>query len=93
MNLKTIFIITLFLLLTVGIFSIHSDQTFTGKLTNIQYKNKLIIVNIENQKTDFIIFTDKLLGIKTNDNLEISGKEDTYKNNKQIIINKITKIN
>ena len=76
------------------LFLIFLSQTTTnketGKISGIKYSNNKITITIEDKEEKLIIFDNKFLGLKKGDNISFEGKKDNYKNEKQIIVDKIS---
>ena len=60
-----------------------------GKIKSIQYSNNKISIILENNPKEIIIFTNKLLNLKQEQEIIIYGKQAIYKNQEQIIADKI----
>lgn len=60
-----------------------------GEIQKIDYYQNRISFYLKNSKTEFVIFTDKILNLKQDDSVYIEGKIDFYKNSPQIIVDKI----
>jgi len=67
-----------------------------GKISSIKYSTNKITITLKNQTTPLIIFENKrdnkILDLKKGDKMQFKGRENTYKNKKQIIIDKIIKL-
>lgn len=87
---KLIFVLSLLGIILLLLFS-NSKAAKPGKITSIAYSENKITIGLENQTEKLIIFDDKILNLKIGDEIFYTGKEDTYKNQKQIIVNKIEK--
>lgn len=91
MNKKTFLIITIFSIFILVVISSYTEQTYSGKIKTIEAKNTKTTIILKDYNETFVSF-DKISVEECNE-VEISGKEDTYKNKKQIIIDKIKCLN
>jgi hypothetical protein len=69
-----------------------NQPALRGKISEIKYENNRISIKIENSEKEIILFTNKFLILKKSQEIIIYGKEQTYKNQTQIIAEKIIKI-
>jgi len=88
---KLFFILSLIGILAIIILT-QNQNPITGKITSIDYSNNKITIQLENHSNELIIFTSKILNLSINDNIIVEGKQKKYKNETQIIINKIEKL-
>ncbi|HDL02225.1 MAG TPA: hypothetical protein ENH20_00140 [Candidatus Pacearchaeota archaeon] len=65
----------------------------TATIKSIQQSQSKTIIQLKNHTTELIIFDTPSLNIKPGDIIKFQGKPSTYKNQKQIIISKISKTN
>ena len=95
MNKNKIFFILslLFIFLLLILTTQITPPKITGKITNIQYKGAYLLLSIENNSQEIIIFTNHLLKIKKQDNITIYGRTEKYQNKTQFIADKIIKNN
>jgi len=64
-----------------------------GKIKEIREQNQIIKIKLENSNIEIIIFTKNFLSLKQDHEIVIEGKVDIYKNNIQIIADKISRVN
>ncbi|MBC8435156.1 hypothetical protein H8D91_01495 [archaeon] len=89
MNKKQILLITSFILILFLIIFTQSFKDFDeGEISNIKISTTRTILNLKNNEMDFISF-DKIENIEKCNKVKIYGKEELYKNKKQILIDKI----
>jgi len=85
----------LFVLSIIGIliliFLSQNQPTQTGIIQSIEQSSTIIIIHLENSSTNLILFEDVILNLKAGDVIEFQGQEEVYKNQTQIIVDKITK--
>ena len=84
----------LFFLSLVGIFiliilSQTTKQTQTGTIQSIQSSNNKITIHIEDFEPKLILFDVSSINLKKGDVIKFQGKQDVYKDQEQIIIDKI----
>jgi len=92
MNLgKILFLLSLFLILFLLLFSMMSQKEQVGTVESIQYSENKITINIEDSLIPLIIFESKVLNLKEKDKIKFTGKEEVYKNRTQIIVDRISK--
>jgi len=87
-NSSKMIILSLVGILTL-IFLSTQQESFTGKIQKIQYKENRIILCIENTSSEFIVFSERFLNIKNGDIIEIYGRKDNYRGKPQVIVDKI----
>jgi len=66
-----------------------TTPTYKGTINSIQSSNNKIIIHLENSSTELILFNTQHLNLNKGDTINFQGREDTYKNQSQIIIDKI----
>jgi len=94
MNFQKIFFILSILGTLILIFlSQITTPTYTGTIESIQSSNNKIIIEIENSSTELILFDTTYINLSKNDKIEFQGRQDIYKDKKQIIVDKILNIN
>ncbi len=91
MNLKCLLISILSLIFIVSLLSINSNSSYKGQIRKITYNKNIIYISLKNHDTEFILFTNELLNITQNDVVTIFGTEEIYKNQRQIVVNKMIK--
>lgn len=93
MNKQQILLLTSFILIfTLIILTQNYRTSYEGKISNIETSSSRTIINLEDIEMDFIAF-EKIPNLANCTQLKIFGKEETYKNKKQVMINKITCLN
>ncbi|MBT3397388.1 hypothetical protein HOA55_00065 [archaeon] len=89
---KSLFIATIIgILILLAISQFSSQITIQGKIQSIKYGNNKITIKLNNTPEQIIIFENKILPLKSGDQVHIEGKQDTYKNQSQIIVDKIVR--
>ena len=91
MKLEKIFFIPSLLGILTLMFLTQTIKVQTGIVKSIEYSENKISIQLENQNETLIIFNPKQLNLRVGDEISFQGKRDTYKGEKQIIINKIAK--
>jgi len=86
---KTIFIISLLAALLLILLAQTTKQTQTGTIESIQSSNNKITIQLENETTELILFDAQYINLSKGDTIKFQGKQDTYKNKEQIIIDKL----
>jgi len=86
---KIFFILALLGILTLLFLTQLTKPITKGKISQIQYSTSKITIQLENQQTPIILFTNPPINLKQNQQVIIYGKQETYKNQVQIIANKI----
>jgi hypothetical protein len=87
---KLIFLFCLIGILILLLIS-NSQKSKTGKIKLVSYSENKITIELENKIEKLIIFDNKILNIKAGDEIYFIGKKDDYKNETQIIVDKIEK--
>lgn len=87
---EIIFLLSL-VVITLLILLANSQNQKSGKIKSITYSENKITIELENQTEKLILFDDKILNIKVGDKIFYIGKSETYRNEKQMIIDKIEK--
>ena len=89
---KILFILSILgILLLILIFQITAP-TYKGTIKSIQSSNNKITVQLENSSTRLILFDTTSINLSKGDIIEFQGKQDTYNEQEQIIVDKILKI-
>jgi DNA/RNA endonuclease YhcR with UshA esterase domain len=86
---KITLIITLIGILTLTLLS-QNKPIQTGIIESIESSNTKTTIHLQNQTTELIIFENLNLKINKGDKIKFQGKPDTYKNQPQIIISKLS---
>jgi len=86
---KIFFILSLTGILLIILLAQVTKQTQTGKISSIKYSPNKITIQLENFEEPLILFDELSLNLKKGDKISFQGKEETYKNKKQIIVDKI----
>jgi hypothetical protein len=89
MNRKFLFLIVSLGILLIFIINLNIKTEVSGIISEIKYHNAGLTIKIDNN--EFFIFEDKILDISKGDFVEMKIKEQTYKGEKQLLIEKITK--
>lgn len=89
MNLKLILTTLFFLIFLATIVNNTQELTYSGIIKRITIKEEVTFLELENHNIQFVIFTKDILNLKIKDQIKITGKEEIYKGNKQIIVNEI----
>ncbi|MFH1238345.1 MAG: hypothetical protein ABIH79_00360 [archaeon] len=89
---KIIFIFSLIGILLIILLAQNTKQTQTGKINSIKYSEDIITIELENFEEKLIIFDTNLINLKNSDRIEFQGRREIYKNEEQIIIDKIQKV-
>ncbi|MFH0808447.1 MAG: hypothetical protein V1888_02420 [archaeon] len=85
-------ILTLIGILTLTILA-QTPKTQTATIKSITQSNFKTTIQLQNHTTELIIFDIPNLNLTKGDQIKFNGKPDTYKNQKQIIVSKISKLN
>jgi len=88
---KLTLILTLIGILTLTLIA-QTKPIQTGIISEIQTSQTKTTIQLINHTTELIIFDTPNLNLKPGDQIKFQGKPDIYKNKKQIIIEKISKI-
>ena len=81
------FLLGLLFLMFIG----QNATPITGKISSVSRSEKIITLTLENHSSPFIIFEDKIMKITKGDDVYILGREEKYKDTRQIIVDKISK--
>lgn len=92
MKLQKLTLILSILGILLLIFLSQAKPIQTATVESIHSTSSKTIIQLQNHTTELIIFDTPNLNLTKGDKIKFQGKEDTYKNQKQIIINKISKI-
>lgn len=87
---KIILILSIFGILIL-IFLSQTTPFQIGKIESIEKYNNKIVIKIENSTNKLILFETQQINLQRGDVIKFIGQEEIYKNQKQIIINKIIK--
>jgi len=86
---KLTLILTLLGILILTFIS-QSKTIQIGTIDTVQTSQNKITIHLKNHATELIIFGTPYLNLKPDDRIKFQGKLDTYKNQKQIIVSKIS---
>ncbi len=93
MNSKLLLCTSLFLILTLLIFSQQiPKKEINGTIKNIKYYQNKITIELRENQTKLTIFDSKILNLKKEDKIKALGKIEIWKNQKQFIVDKIIKL-
>jgi len=90
---KIIFTLSLIGILLIIVLVQNTEQIQTGKINSIKYSEDRMTIELENFKEKLIIFDPKTINLKKGDTIKFQGKQEIYKNEGQVIVYKIWKIN
>jgi DNA/RNA endonuclease YhcR with UshA esterase domain len=88
---KLAFILSLLGILLL-IFLSQTKPIQTATVESIHSTNSKTTIQLQDHATELIIFETPNLNLTKGDNIKFQGKEDAYKNKKQIIVKKLSKI-
>jgi hypothetical protein len=93
MNTQKIFFLLALLSILLLLFIAQSPRKplAQGAIQSIKYGNNRILIKLHNTPEQIVIFENKILPIKINDYLTIYGQQEVFRNQTQIIADKITK--
>ena len=86
---KITFILSLLGVLLLIFLTQTTKQTQIATIESISSSSNKIIIQIENNPAELIIFDTPFINLKKGDTIEFQGRQDIYKNKTQIIIDKI----
>ena len=89
---KSAKIIITLLGILILIFLSQTKPIQTGTIQSIQESQSKTTILLKNHTTELIIFDTPNLNLKPGDIIKFQGKHDTYKNQEQIIISKLSQI-
>ncbi|MBT3642535.1 hypothetical protein HN604_00020 [archaeon] len=61
----------------------------TGIIEGVKYSNNKISITLENENATLTIFGNKILSLKSGDEIIYEGKPETYRGKEQFIVDKI----
>jgi DNA/RNA endonuclease YhcR with UshA esterase domain len=85
---KIIFILSI-LSIIILIFISEITQSNTGTIKSISYSNNKITISLNEINETLILFTNQIVNLKPGDKISYKGRPSEYKNEKQIIVDKI----
>jgi DNA/RNA endonuclease YhcR with UshA esterase domain len=88
---KITFILSLLGILLLIFLTQTTKQTQIATIESIKSSNNKIIIQIENNSAELIIFNTPFTNLKKGDIIEFQGRQDIYKNRTQIIVDELTK--
>ena len=89
---KITFILSLLGILLLIFLTQTTKQTQIATIESIQSSNNKIIIQIENNPAELIIFDTPFTNLKKGDTIEFQGRQDIYKNKTQIIVDKMNQV-
>jgi len=87
---KVLFIISVLLIIFLTFSTQISKKENFGIVKEISYSNNKITIELENKSEKLVLFDKKNLNLRVGQEIYYIGKEDTYRNEKQIILEKLT---
>ncbi len=93
MNRKILLLITLLGIFALLILNNQQTKPMAGTISKISYNKNVIYLNLEGIEEPIVVFTNTRLNIKEKDEIIIEGREEEYQMQKQILADKIIKIN
>lgn len=90
MNIRKILFLSSLILIFINIIILENTKEIkTGQVIQIIQHENIKIIRLNNDPLDYVAFTNQNLNIQKKNIIKIIGKESTYNNQKQIIIDKI----
>jgi hypothetical protein len=87
---KLLFIISIFLIFILILLSTSINPLqYSGIIEKTNYNQDSISFYLKNLSIQFIIFTNKFIMLKENQQIKIQGKLEVYKNKTQVLVDKI----
>lgn len=75
------------------IFIVQNNQKIdSGKISSIEYSSKKITLQLKDKEEKLIIFDNQILDLKKGDVIEFTGTKEKYRQEEQIIVDKLWKI-
>ena len=87
---KILLLLSILGILLLIFLSQTTTPIYTGTIESIQSSNNKIIIKIENSSTELILFETNHINLEKGDTIEFQGRQDTYKGQAQIKIDRIT---
>ena len=78
-------------MMTSIIITNNNVYTQQGILKDIRYTESTIRLTLEDESTEYVLFTKEILNLKKQDEITIYGKHDISKGKEQIVVHKIIK--
>ncbi|MBU2576945.1 MAG: hypothetical protein KKF50_04450 [Nanoarchaeota archaeon] len=92
MKLEKIFLILSLLGILLLMFLTQLPNNQTGTIESIKYSENRITIQLENQDETLILFNPSPLDLKPGDEISFRGKIETYRGEKQLIVDEIRKV-
>jgi len=86
---KTFFILSLIGIILLLFISQTQKPILSGKVNTIKQSTNKITLTVFENKTEIILFTNKVLNLNKQNMIEVYGSLEVYKNKTQIIAEKI----
>ena len=86
---KILFILSIIGILILILLSQITNPIYTGKIESVKSSNNKIIIHIENSTTELVLFNTQFINLSKGYTIEFQGRQDTYKNQEQIIVDKL----
>lgn len=87
---KILFILTILGILIITFLSQNQKPLISGEISNIRKTTKTIIIQLENQSKNIILFEKEIpLEFEKGEKIIVFGKEEEYNNKTQILASKI----
>ncbi len=89
---KIVFILSVIGILILGFLSFYLNTPTKGIVESVEFSQSRVIIKIVGQDEKLIVFENRLLDIKEGDEILFWGKREFYRNESQIIVERIEKI-
>lgn len=89
---KVVFITGLVGILIVSLICFYGSAPLSGEVESVEFFENSIVINLLGQEDKLVIFGGGILDIKRGEKVLFWGKEEIYKGEKQIIVERLEKI-
>ena len=86
---KVVFVLSLLGIFILIILTHTTQELRVGIIKSVQPTEKITTIQLENETRKLILFDTPFFNLKTGTLIKFQGKESIYKNQKQIIVDKL----
>jgi hypothetical protein len=89
---KVVFILGLLSVLIICLVCFYKDTPLKGKVESIDFLDGRIVIKLVGNEEGLVIFSERVLDIKEGEEILFWGKEESYKGERQIIVERLEKV-
>lgn len=88
---KTVFVMGIISILIISLICFYKDRPSKGEVESVEFGEGRVMIKLVGQEERLVVFSD-ILSLRKGDKISFWGKRDTYKEEEQIIVEKLEKV-